>query len=492
MTWLTNWNYRKPITISNTGSLLSDYQTIVTIDTATLVTAGKLLSNCSDIRFTLSDGSTLLNYWIESGSNTPSTKIWVKMQSILTGSNTIYLYYDNIFATSMSSYTDVFMYATGGNITYSGDYTINTFSTSGTFMPNFTGNVWVLVVAGGGGGGTGVGGGGGGGGGVINNTAYSISGSTFVTVGNGGGFDTNGQNSIFGTLTAIGGGAGGQAFSWSSAEAGHAGGSGGGGGGEYYTSRAGGTATSGQGYNGGTGIILTSHMNYYGGGGGGGAGGTGTDSGSQSQKAGNGGSGILNSITGTAIYYAGGGGGRAHDVYNASTGSGATAVGGTGGIGGGGNGSYHWETGPVEHNGTDGAVNTGGGGGGANATTGSGGSGIVIVRYINRTIASPEPTLFSIGTEEVLASPANIIAVNMTIAPSENPCRTGICTISVSVTWTNNGGLTGSFTPSITASSGTVTPVYPSEQLNADVTITHSFMVSDMTIGTCSICPNPN
>jgi hypothetical protein len=121
----------------------------------------------------------------------------------------------------MSSYTDVFMYATGGNITYGGDYTINTFSTSGTFMPNFTGNVWVLVVAGGGCG-TGFGGGGGGGG-VINNTAYSISCSTFVTVGNGGGFDTNGQNSIFGTLTAIGGGAGGQAFAWNSAEAGHAG-----------------------------------------------------------------------------------------------------------------------------------------------------------------------------------------------------------------------------------------------------------------------------
>lgn len=96
MSWYNiNWNYRKSITISNTGSALTDYQVPITIDTSSLVSASKLLSSCNDIRFTSSDGSTLLNYWIESGCNTSSTKIWVKIPSISTGSNAIYLYYGN-------------------------------------------------------------------------------------------------------------------------------------------------------------------------------------------------------------------------------------------------------------------------------------------------------------------------------------------------------------------------------------------------------------
>jgi Domain of unknown function (DUF2341) len=102
MSWLTNWNYRKQLTVSNSGSTLTDYQVLFTVDTAALYTAGKLLSNCNDIRFTLSDGSTLLNYWIESGPNTVSTKIWVKIPSILNGSNTIYMYYGNPGATGVS------------------------------------------------------------------------------------------------------------------------------------------------------------------------------------------------------------------------------------------------------------------------------------------------------------------------------------------------------------------------------------------------------
>lgn len=109
-----------------------------------------------------------------------------------------------------------------------------------------------------------------------------------------------------------------------------------------------------------------------------------------------------------------------------------------------------------------------------------------------RKYSSPEPTVSTIGTEEFMLTVANIRATLMTVAPSENPCRTGICTIGASVTWTNNGGSTGSFVPSITVSSGTVTETYPSENLAAGAPVTHSFTVSNMTAGTCSICPNPN
>jgi len=58
--------YRRPILINNTqnSNTLTDYQVLITLDTASLISAGKMRSDCGDIRFTDSDGSSLLNYWI--------------------------------------------------------------------------------------------------------------------------------------------------------------------------------------------------------------------------------------------------------------------------------------------------------------------------------------------------------------------------------------------------------------------------------------------
>ncbi|MGC9132733.1 MAG: hypothetical protein ACP5HJ_03840, partial [Candidatus Micrarchaeia archaeon] len=41
--WLSGWSYRRPITISNTqnSNTLSDYQVLVTLDTASLISASK-------------------------------------------------------------------------------------------------------------------------------------------------------------------------------------------------------------------------------------------------------------------------------------------------------------------------------------------------------------------------------------------------------------------------------------------------------------------
>ena len=103
--------YRRPIKIDNTqnSNTLSDYQVLVTLDTASLISAGKMRSDCGDIRFTDSDGATLLDYWIASGINTSNTEIWVKIPSIPGSSvKTIYLYYGNPSATSMSNGTRVF------------------------------------------------------------------------------------------------------------------------------------------------------------------------------------------------------------------------------------------------------------------------------------------------------------------------------------------------------------------------------------------------
>jgi hypothetical protein len=109
---------------------LNDYQILITIDTASLISQGKLKNDCSDIRFLDSDDKTLLNYWIESDCNTANTKIWVKVPFIpsLT-TKTIYVYYGNPSATSLSNGANTFdffddfeSYADGSDINNQGGW----------------------------------------------------------------------------------------------------------------------------------------------------------------------------------------------------------------------------------------------------------------------------------------------------------------------------------------------------------------------------------
>ena len=101
---------------------------------------------------------------------------------------------------------------------------------------------------------------------------------------------------------------------------------------------------------------------------GGGAGAGGNGSTGTNTAAGDGGIGIISTITGNITYYAGGGGGANSN----------NLIQGVGGLGGGGAGAYSGTA-------TSGTALTGGGGGaGALSTSigGSGGKGIVIVRYL--------------------------------------------------------------------------------------------------------------
>jgi len=95
-----SWLYRRSITITGDGSSHSDENVVITVDTASLITASKLQPDCDDIRFTASDGSTALNYWIEGGCNTTTTQIWVLVPSVSSGSTTIYMYYNNSSAST--------------------------------------------------------------------------------------------------------------------------------------------------------------------------------------------------------------------------------------------------------------------------------------------------------------------------------------------------------------------------------------------------------
>lgn len=105
-----NWLYRQKVAITNSsGSVQTDFQIMNTVDTATLITAGKIQADCDDIRFTDYNGKQL-PYWIEPGTcNTSTTKIWTKVNSIAISSANILMYYGNTQAVSASSTRQTFI-----------------------------------------------------------------------------------------------------------------------------------------------------------------------------------------------------------------------------------------------------------------------------------------------------------------------------------------------------------------------------------------------
>ena len=110
MGWLSGWQYRRKITITeNSGNNLTDYQVAIDLDSNNF-DFSKANSDGSDIRFTDSDGETLLSYWIEEWDSANSkAKIWVKVPSIPANSSTdIYMYYGNANAQSESDPEQVF------------------------------------------------------------------------------------------------------------------------------------------------------------------------------------------------------------------------------------------------------------------------------------------------------------------------------------------------------------------------------------------------
>jgi len=308
-----------------------------------------------------------------------------------------------------SASTAQYVTATGGTITtVDTNFKVHTFTGPGTFAVSCAGNasgsneISYMVVAGGGSGGfsaPGDGGGGAGAGGFRegktpqctytqspiactsgSNNGLSVTATSYpVTVG-GGGTATgsgnppgSGSPSTFAgttTITSAGGGGGAQG-NCGSYKVGVAGGSGGGGGnGSTAYGGAGNTppVSPAQGFAGGDGLEVNYPPggNYFGGGGGG-ATAVGTDA--DGPGSGPGGAGATTSINGSATAFAGGGGGACVSPVR----GGATA---TGGAGGGANAS-------TSGTGNNGTVNTGGGAssGFSGNNGGTGGSGIVIIRY---------------------------------------------------------------------------------------------------------------
>jgi hypothetical protein len=105
---LNDWNYREEISINNTLDTLTDFQVEIVLDTTSMISSGELQTECEDLRFTNSSGLEL-DYWIESGCNTDSTKVWVEVDQLVNGNNTIYVYYSNPSAEGAASGEDTFL-----------------------------------------------------------------------------------------------------------------------------------------------------------------------------------------------------------------------------------------------------------------------------------------------------------------------------------------------------------------------------------------------
>lgn len=123
--WLSGWNYRKQITITGQSGAGTNFQVKLKIGessgssgadfnlggvSTSTFPSGKNAGG--DLRFTSSDGQTLLNFWVESiASSTPNrtATLWVKVSADLGSDQNIYVYYGNGSAANGSSGDNTFI-----------------------------------------------------------------------------------------------------------------------------------------------------------------------------------------------------------------------------------------------------------------------------------------------------------------------------------------------------------------------------------------------
>jgi len=123
--WLDPWYYRKTHVINATSGAGTKYQTLIKVyygsgtdgtETVNSIVAGKVYlsgkcqSDFDDIRFTDNDGETLLDYWLELKVDSSYALFWVEVaDSLSTDPVTIYIYYGNTDASSLSNGVTTFV-----------------------------------------------------------------------------------------------------------------------------------------------------------------------------------------------------------------------------------------------------------------------------------------------------------------------------------------------------------------------------------------------
>jgi len=116
--WLSGWLYRKSHVINYAPNAGTNYQIRVIVHYGVGTDNGEnvyLNCNCrddfGDIRFTAGDGTSLLDYWIESQTEGDNAVCWVEVAYDLSFlGQTIYIYYGNSDASSSSNGDDTFLF----------------------------------------------------------------------------------------------------------------------------------------------------------------------------------------------------------------------------------------------------------------------------------------------------------------------------------------------------------------------------------------------
>jgi hypothetical protein len=131
----SSWGYRKKITFDNSAQAenLLNFPVLVKLSSSN-IDYTKTQDLGQDIRFTDSDGTTLLKYEIEKWDETGSSFVWVKVPQIDASSSTdyIYIYYGNVGASDVQDATNVW------DSSFLGVWHMK--ETSGTNIADSTGN----------------------------------------------------------------------------------------------------------------------------------------------------------------------------------------------------------------------------------------------------------------------------------------------------------------------------------------------------------------
>lgn len=151
--FLGGWEYRNEVVI-NSSTALSDYQVKINFQgydssQPNYIDFSKIKLGGADIRIT-DTSDNLLNFYIESWNDTSlNSTIWVKVSSISTPNSSIYVYFDNIAANSVSNGDNTFLFfddflgnLTGQNWTkYSGNPVLDV--VPATWEDSKVGDPWV-------------------------------------------------------------------------------------------------------------------------------------------------------------------------------------------------------------------------------------------------------------------------------------------------------------------------------------------------------------
>jgi hypothetical protein len=119
VTGLPGWGFSKKLSVmGTTAGAQTNYQLKLIVRKGsgidalgTVYLGSNVRDDFGDIRFTKSDGVTLLDYWVESYASGSSAEVWVEVDSVPAspGAADIYIYYGNLGAASTSNGDNTFL-----------------------------------------------------------------------------------------------------------------------------------------------------------------------------------------------------------------------------------------------------------------------------------------------------------------------------------------------------------------------------------------------